>query len=113
MLTEEAVERRLAELRALGNTYAKAKATAVKMEEGKRSKLAVLMKRYMAKGYDSAAAQEREARADPEFQEFLDAWAEAVEVSEAARWQLEVAKMGIELRRTMESTRRAELQGYR
>lgn len=112
MLTEEIVERRLAELRALGREYAKAKSDAVKMEEGKKSKLAVLMKRYATKGFDSAAAQEREARADPEFQEYLEAWAVAVETAESARWQLEVAKIGVEIRRTMEATRRAEMSGY-
>jgi hypothetical protein len=111
-LSEEIVERRLQQLRALGREYAKAKAECIKIEEGKKSVLAVLMKRYAAKGFESAAAQEREARADPEYRETIEALATAVEIAEAARWQLEVAKLGVDMYRTLEASRRAELSGY-
>jgi hypothetical protein len=112
MSIEQAVERRLDELRKLGDQAAKAKKILVMAEEGKKSKLAVLMKKYAAKGFDSAVAQEREARADPEMAQFIEAWGIAVEEYESARWQLEVAKIGVSAWQTVEATKRAEMKGY-
>lgn len=111
-LDPQAVERRLQELRNLADRAAKAKRVLVMMEEGKKSTLAVLMKRYAAKGFDSAAAQEREARADPEMNDMINAWGDAAEEYESARLHLEVAKMGIQVWQTIESSRRAEMKGY-
>lgn len=112
MLDQQAVEKRLHEFRALADKAAKAKRIIAMMDEGKKSKLAVLMKKYMGQGFDSAVAQEREARADPEFLEFLKAYYDAVEDYESARLQLEVAKMGIQVWQTMESSRRVEMKAY-
>lgn len=110
--TQESVEKRLKDLRELGYKAAKAKMNMVKAEEGKKSILATFMKEYAAKGFDSAAAQEREARADPRMQEFIDAWGFAVEEYESARWELEVAKIGVSAYQTLEATRRVEMKGY-
>lgn len=112
MLDQQAVERRLTEFRMLADKASKAKRIIAMMDEGKKSKLAVLMKKYLKEGFDSAVAQEREARADPEFIQFLEAYYDAVEQYESARLQLEVAKMGIQVWQTMESSRRVEMKAY-
>lgn len=109
MTRDEVIEKRLKELRDLGTVFAKEKAKVAYLEEFKKSKLAILMKQAEAKGYSSAAAQEREARANPEYIELIDGLQEAVERSEYARWQLVTAQMGVEVWRSLESTRRAEM----
>ena len=50
--------------------YAKAKAERIYLEEFRKTKKALLMKVAMEAGYESAAAQEREAYAHPEYQEY-------------------------------------------
>jgi hypothetical protein len=111
-LDPQAVEKRLHELRNLGKAAAEAKRKMVVAEEGKKGMLAVLMKEYATKGFDSAAAQEREARADPRMQQFIEAWGISVELYESARWELEVAKIGVSAYQTLEATRRVEMRGY-
>lgn len=112
MLDPIAIEKRLTELRLMGKEAAKAKSVMVKMDEGKKSLLAVLMKEYAAKGITAANAQEREARADKRMADMIEQWGEAVEQYESARWQLEVAKLGVDLLRTIEASKRAEYKGY-
>ena len=70
-LDQAVVEKRLHQLRELGKEAAAAKKVMVKMEEGKKSTLAILMKEYATKGFDAANAQEREARADPRMLELI------------------------------------------
>jgi len=111
MLSDEKIELRMAELRELSATYAKAYATKCYLEEFKKSKLAILQKKYEPK-HKTTAAQEREARADPEYLELLDALRDATEQSETIRWQLKNGELGIEIWRTQESNKRAEKRGY-
>lgn len=111
-LDPQAVERRLSELRSLGESAAKAKREMVMAEEGKKSMLAVLMKEYATKGFDSAVSQEREARADDRMKQFIESWGDAVQIYESARFQLEVAKIGVSAYQTLEATRRVEMRGY-
>lgn len=108
----ERYEKRLAELRDLGPKAAKAKAVMVKLEEGKKGMLAVLMKEYAAKGFDTAVAQEREARADKRMEDMIENWGNAVEEYESARWELEVARMGVSLIQTEAANERVERRGY-
>jgi hypothetical protein len=108
----EAIERRMAELRQLADDYAKARANTVYLEDFKRSKIAILMKEAEAKGVKTAAAQERDALAHPEYLALLAGLKAATEVSERTRWLLKISEMGAELWRTQESTRRAEMKGY-
>ena len=112
MLDQQAIEKRLHQLRELGKVAAKAKSDMVKAEEGKRSLLAVLMKEYAAKGYDAANAQEREARADKRMHDMIEAWGTSVEIYESARWELEVAKLGVSLLQTQAATQRVEMMAY-
>jgi len=108
----ERYEKRLDELRKLGPKAAKAKAVMVKLEEGKKSTLAVLMKEYAAKGFDAANAQEREARADQRMIDLVEQWGNAVEDYESARWELEVARLGVSLIQTEAANERVERKGY-
>ena len=112
MLSDERIELRMAELRELSATYASAYATKSYLEEFKKSKIAILQKKYQQLGHKTTAAQEREARADPEYLELLDALRDATEQSETIRWQLKNAELGIEIWRTQESSKRAEKRGY-
>jgi hypothetical protein len=109
LTTEEKIRERLREIRDFAQPYAEAKAQAGFLEDFKKSKLAILMKKYEAAGYTTAAAQEREARADPEYVEVLEGLRAAVEKAEHLRWQLITAQLGAEVWRSLEASRRAEL----
>jgi len=109
---DNSIERRLSELREIAAKYAKAKREAVYLEDFKKSKLAIIMKKYEPE-HKTAAAQEREARADDEYIKLLSALADAVGESELCRWNLEIAKMGAGLWQTQQATKREELREYR
>lgn len=111
-MSDEVIERRMAELRETAKKFAKAIAQREYLDEFKKSKLAILMKKYEREGFTSAAAQEREARADVLYIELLDGLRDAVEQSEALRWELKIAEIGAEVWRTQQASRRAERKGY-
>jgi hypothetical protein len=69
-------------------------------------KRALLMKQAMEMGYESAAAQEREAYAHPEYDELLKGLAVAVEQEELLRWKLTAATIKGELWRTESANER-------
>ena len=75
-----------------------------------KTKKALLMKDAMAKGIDSAVGQEREAYAHPEYQEVLVGMAAAIEAEETLKWQLEAARMRVEIYRTEEATNRMTMK---
>ena len=102
----------MTELRDLAQRFAKAYAQREYLDEFKRSKLAILMKQAEREGASTSAAQEREARAHPQYLELLEGLRAAVEESESLRWQLKIAEIGAEVWRTRQSTRRAEMMGY-
>jgi hypothetical protein len=103
------IETRLQELREKSRQYAKDYATVGYLEEFKKSKLAILMKQAETKGFTTAAAQEREARANPEYITLLEGLQEATERAESLRWELRIAEMGAEIWRTQQATKRAEM----
>lgn len=88
--------------------YAKAKAERVYLENFRKSKKAMLMQKAETEGYTSAALQERQAYADPEYIELLSGLQVAVEEEEKYRWLMTGAELKIEVHRTMEASRRAE-----
>lgn len=88
--------------------YAKAKSERVFLEEFRKSKKALLMRDAEIAGHKSAAAQEREAYANPEYLAVLDGLKAAVEQEEALRWLIVGAQAKIEAWRTIEANRRAE-----
>lgn len=88
--------------------YAKAKAQRVYVEEYRKTKKALCMVAAEGNGFQTAAAQEREAYADPEYAELLKGLKAAVEEEERLRWLIIGAQAKIEVWRTIEANRRAE-----
>lgn len=86
--------------------YAAAKAERVFLEEFRKSKKAVLMQQAAEEGFSSAATQEREAYAHPEYIELLQGLKKAVEVELAIQWQLIAAQARIEVYRTQSANDR-------
>ena len=111
-MSDEIIEKRLDELRQTARKFATAFAQKEHLDEFKKSKLAILMKKYEREGFTTSAAQEREARADSEYISLLDGLKAAIESSEALRWELKIAEIGAEVWRTQQASRRAERKGY-
>lgn len=108
----ERIEARLHELRTMSESFAKAYAERTHLEEMKKSTLAILMKAAELEGHKTTAAQEREARAHPEYLALLNGLRVATEESERLRWQLEVAKLGVGVWQTLNANERAERRAY-
>lgn len=111
-MDDQAIERRLEELRQTARKYAVAFAQREHLDEFKKSKLAILMKKAERAGFTTAAAQEREARASDDYLALLDGLKAATEESEALRWELKIAEIGAEVWRTQQASKRAERRGY-
>ena len=92
--------------------YGEAKAQRVYLEEFKRSKRALLMKDSLLLGEKAVNAQEREALADPEYLQLLKGLAVAIEREETLRWQIEAAKLDIEIWRTRQANERLVLRSH-
>lgn len=104
------IDERFHELILQAGRYAKAKADMDYLGHFRKSKLAILMKQYATRGHETAAAQEREARADSEYIQVLEGLREATEICEKERWELNLVKMKFEAWRTAEATKRAEMK---
>ena len=102
-------ENRLNELRILAGEYSEAQADRVYLEKFLHSKIAILMKQYMP-SFPTAAAQEREALAHPEYIELLSALRTATAIAEKSKWLLKIAESGISLYQTEQANTRAELK---
>jgi hypothetical protein len=90
------------------SAYAKAKADRIYLEEFRKSKKALLMRKAESAGHKAAVAQEREAYADEDYQQHLVALSAAVEEEERLRWLMVAAQARIEAWRSLESSRRIE-----
>lgn len=88
--------------------YAKAKSERIFLEEFRKSKKALMMREAEQAGHKTAAMQEREAYAHPEYIQVLDGLRAAVEEEERLRWLIVGAQAKIEAWRTIEANRRAE-----
>lgn len=88
--------------------YAQAKARRVYLENFRKSKKALLMRNAEVRDHKTAALQEREAYADPEYIETLEALQLATAEEERLRWLMTAAEAKIEAWRTISATRRAE-----
>jgi hypothetical protein len=88
--------------------YGEAKAQRVYLDEFKKSKKALLMKNALEMGYEAANAQEREAYADPAYLQLLKGLAAAIEKEETLRWEIEAARLDVEIWRTREATNRMQ-----
>jgi hypothetical protein len=88
--------------------YGEAKAQRVYLDEFRKSKKALLMKNALEMGYEAANAQEREAYADPAYLQLLKGLAAAIEKEETLRWEIEAARLDVEIWRTKEATNRMQ-----
>lgn len=93
-----------------GKKFAKAKAERVYLEEFRKSKKALLMQQAQVNGHQTAAAQEREAYADPEYVDLLQGLKAAVEAEEEIRWGLVAAQARIDVWRSREASSRQEIK---
>lgn len=107
----DAIEARLNELRKTAKEYSVAEGQRVYLEKFEKSKLAILMKKYMGE-FTSVAAQEREARADREYLELLEGLRVATEDATRLKWELEISRMGAGLWQTQQANMRVERKGY-
>ena len=104
MKPEEAAQ----DIRNKAAAYGDAKAHRVYLEEFRKSKKALLMKDALQMGYEAANAQEREAYADPIYNKLLRGLAAEVEKEETLKWEIEAARLDIEIWRTREATNRMQ-----
>ena len=86
--------------------YAVAKSQRIFLEEFRKTKKALLMKDAMTRGFDSAVAQEREAYANPEYEELLHGLAEAIMQEETLKWKLTAAQMKSDIWRSEQASER-------
>lgn len=94
------------ELVRAGESWADADAAATLLEETKKSVLAKLMNEADA---TSIAGKEMYALADPEYRKHVSGMVDARKAATKAKVRYDSAKVLAELRRSQESTRRAEL----
>ena len=86
--------------------FAQAKAQRMYLEEFRKTKKALLMKDALARGIDSAVAQEREAYAHYEYQELLLGLQAAIEKEETLKWKLTAAQMKSDIWRSEQASER-------
>jgi hypothetical protein len=109
---DEFLERRLDELRQLIASHAVAKREQTYLEHYRQIKLATLMKQAERDGVSAANAQEREARAHPEYERVIRGLSEAVERETETRWALVLAQWQFEATRSRMASERVERQRY-
>lgn len=90
--------------------YAQAKANRIYMDEFRKSLKSILMKEAMECGHTTVNAQEREAYANPRYQQHIQGIREAVEAEEKLRWMLVAAEARIEVWRSQEASKRTEVK---
>lgn len=97
-------------MRELAHDYAEAEAKRVYLTEFRKSKKALLMKEAEAANPGmSAAAQERDAYANKEYQDLLKGLEVATEIALRVRWELKVIETRFESWRTKNANKRAEM----
>lgn len=109
---DEFLERRLHGLRGLIAEHAQAKRDQTYLEHYRQIKLATLMKRAEGDGFHAANAQEREARAHPEYERLIAGLADAVKKETETRWALVLAQWEFEATRSRMATERLEKSRY-
>lgn len=102
-------EQRFIELEQISLDYAQAQALADHLAEFRKSKKALLMREAEIAGKTTAAVQERDAYAHPDYIELLQGLKAATEKALALKWRLEITRMKFEWARTKAANRRAEM----
>jgi hypothetical protein len=108
----EKAEARLAEMRDKAGLFSEAQAQKNYLEKYRESLLAILMKEYEVLGFKTAAAQDREARADKRYLQNLLDLRTATENSEKLKWEMEILKLSVGVWQTINANERAERRGY-
>ena len=103
------IEERFAQLESLADEFAQAHAQAEHLAEFRKAKKAILMREAEVAGIKTAALQERDAYAHPEYLEILKGLKTATEQAVSCKWRLELAKMRFEAWRSQQANRRAEM----
>jgi hypothetical protein len=103
------IEHRMQELREKAGELANAQAMRYQLDHARKAVLAISMKSAEKYGHKSVAAQEREAYASAEYDQWLHGSTEAVRRHERLRLEFKVIELRFEAWRTMQSTRRAEM----
>ena len=85
--------------------FSQAKAQRVYLEEFRKSKKAILMAQSTA---EAANAREQYAYSHPEYLTLLNGLKEAVEVEEKLKWDIEAARMRVEIWRTEQANNRLQ-----
>lgn len=106
---EDAIEARMHELRSRAREMADAAALRYNLDHARKSVVALAMKSAEKHGATSGVAQEREAYASAEYQQWLAGSTEAVRNHERLRLEWEVMRLRFEAWRTRQATRRAEM----
>jgi dTDP-D-glucose 4,6-dehydratase len=106
--TEERInpQKALRIIAATAPVYAQARANRIYVEEYRKSLKAILMKEALSEGYETAAAQEREAYANKAYVEHLAAIRDAIQEEEALRWKMVAAEAAVEVWRSLEASAR-------
>lgn len=89
---------------------AQAKANRIYLEEFRKTQKAILMREAEDNGMVTIAAQEREAYSHEKYQNLLLGLKEAVQEEERLRWLMIAAQAKIEVWRSFESSKRAEMR---
>ena len=105
-------EQFIEEMRQKARRFASAKADRVRLEHYRKAKQAILMKEAEKVGFNTAAAQEREALADPAYAELLEGLHAATVEEETLRWELEAARYRLDVWRTRMASARQEKAAY-
>jgi len=106
---EDLVESRLQELRVKARDLADASALRYQLENARKSVIALAMKTAELHGAKTAAQQERDAYASSEYETWLRGATEAVRRHEQLRLEFELVRLRVEVWRTREATKRAEM----
>lgn len=107
------IEELLERYRQLADRYAPARANRGYLEDYKKSMIAMLMKdAEREKKITTTSGQEREAYADPKYQQLLDNLKTAVHEEEKIRYHLKAVEWEIETWRTKQANERAERRAY-
>ena len=106
MIDDTRAERAVEYIRDHAKDFAKAKAERTQIEQFLKSKKALLMKEADANDYATAAAQETEALADPEYIALIDGLKVAVETEERIRWEMVAAELTVDIWRTYQANNR-------
>lgn len=100
---------RVKQLHDLSKIYAKAKAETEYLKHFRKSKLAMLKAQYLKQDTKrSNAACDDLARADDEYLTVINGLKIAIETSEAAFWELNISKAGIQIWQTQRADERAK-----